>query len=258
MNRFPSHPDLTCTEVQDTLEAYLDGELDADTSASVASHVESCSMCQDEIRFVQAIRDALHELPRPEPPPKILDAVEAYVHAHPAAGQRWWHRIFQLSTLWDNLSFSWVHVGALACPVGIVLLFTFWDNLNLAFVRAGVLVCLMGVVLFSIYQYQRYLKVKQASRDLYYALGKLNYAVARTGTVVSEKLPNVQINEASGRAFVQIETASRYASKQRKRYHQQFTGVWRTLTRSLKMFRVQKVSTAQTKKEKRHETAKPF
>ncbi|MYB02118.1 hypothetical protein F4X90_20925 [Candidatus Poribacteria bacterium] len=217
MNRFPSYQDLTCAEVQDTLEAYLDDELDADTSASIASHVESCATCQDEVRFAQAISGALHELPRPEPPPKIFDAVEAYVHAHPAAGQRWWHRIFQLSTLWDNLSFSWVHVGALACPVGIALLFTFWDNLNLAFVRAGVLVCLMGVVLFIIYQYQRYLKVKQASRDLYYALGKLNYAVARTGTVVSEKLPNVQINEASGRAFVQIETASRYASKQRKK-----------------------------------------
>ncbi len=216
MNRFPSHPDLTCTEVQDTLEAYLDNELDADTSASVASHVESCTTCQDEVRFAEAISGALHELPRPEPPPKIFDAVEAYMHAHPAAGQRWWHRIFQLSTLWDNLSFSCIRVGALACFVGIVLLFTFWDN-NLAFVRAGALVCLMGVVLFSIYQYQRYLKVKQASRDLYYALGKLNYAVARTGAVVSEKLPDVQINEASGRAFVQVETASRYASKQRKK-----------------------------------------
>lgn len=216
MNRFPSHPDLTCTEVQDTLEAYLDGELDADTYASVASHVESCATCQDEVRFVEAISGALHELPRPEPPPKIFDAVEAYVHAHPAADQRWWHRIFQLSTLSDNLSFSWIRVGALACFVGIVLLFTFWDNLNLAFVRAGVFGCLIGVVLFSIYQYQRYLKMKQASRDLYYALGKLNYAVARTGTVVSEKLPDVQINEASGRAFVQIETASRYASKQKK------------------------------------------
>ena len=217
MNRFPSHPDLTCTEVQDTLEAYLDGELDANTHASVASHVESCATCQDEVRFAQAVSDALHELPRPEPPPKIFDAVSDYVRAHPNKGPRWLHRIFRLLTLWDNLSFSRIRVGALACLVGIVLLFTFWDNLNLAFVRAGVLVCLMGVVLFSIYQYQRYLKVKQASRDLYYALGKLNYALARTGTVVSEKLPDVQINEVSGRAFVQIETASRYASKQRKK-----------------------------------------
>ena len=217
MNRFPSHQALTCTEVQDTLEAYLDDALAADMYAKVAAHVGSCATCQDEVRFAQAIGGALRELPRPEPSPKIFDAVEAYVHAHPAAGQRWWHRIFQLSTLSDNLSFSRIHVGALACLVGIVLLFTFWDNLNLAFVRAGVLVCLMGVVLFSIYRYQRYLKVKQASCDLYYALGKLNYAVARTGTVVSEKLPDVQVNEASGRAFFQIETASRYASKQKKK-----------------------------------------
>ena len=86
MNRFPSHQDLTCTAVQDTLEAYLDDELDADTHASVASHVESCAACQDEVRFIQAISSTLNELPKPEPPPKIFDAVQAYVHTHSARG----------------------------------------------------------------------------------------------------------------------------------------------------------------------------
>ena len=189
MNRFPSHPDLTCTKVQDTLEAYLDGELDADTYASVASHVESCATCQDEVRFVQAISDALHELPRPEPPPKIFDAVSDYVRTHPNKEPRWLHRMFQL--------------------------FTFSGGLTSSLVRAGALVCLIGITLFGTYQYQQHLTVKQASRDLYYALGELNYAVERTGTVVSKKIPDVQINEASGRPLVQIEKASRGVLKQK-------------------------------------------
>lgn len=190
MNQFTSRQDLTCTEVQDTLEAYLNDELDANTHATVASHVASCSMCQDEIRFAQAISGALHELPKPEPPPEIFNAVEAYVRAHPDKGPSWLHRIFQL--------------------------FTFSNDLTSMLARAGAVAGLIGVVLFGTYQYQQHLKVQQASRDLAYALSKLNYAVERTGTIVNEKLPDVRIDEVSSRPFVQIETASRHVSKQKR------------------------------------------
>ena len=189
MNQFTSRHDPACTEIQDTLEAYLDNELDADTHATVEAHVGSCSMCQDEIRFIQAISGALHELPKPEPPPEIFNAVEAYVRAHPNKGPKWLNRIFQM--------------------------FTFSDDLTSVLARAGALACLIGIALFGTYQYQQHLKVQQASRDLAYALGKLNYAVERTGNVVNEKLPDVRINEASGRPFVQIEKASRNALKQK-------------------------------------------
>ena len=190
MNQFTSRHDPTCTEVQDILEAYLDDELDSDTHVLVAAHVASCSMCQDEIRFVQAIGGALHALPKPEPPPKIFNAVEDYVRAHPNKGPKWLNRIFQL--------------------------FTFSDDLTLSLARAGALACLIGIALFGTYQYQQHLKVQQASRDLAYALGKLNYAVERTGNVVSEQLPDVRIDEVSSRPFVQIETASRHVSKQKR------------------------------------------
>ena len=188
MNQSPLRQDSSCMEIQDTLEAYLADELDTDTQATVAAHIATCPRCQDEVHFSQAINEALHELPRPEPPPEIFNAVEAYVRAHPDKGERWWHRIFQLSTSWDNLT--------------------------LTFARAGALVCLVGVVLFGSYQYQQHRQIAQAARDLNYALSKLNYAVERTNTVVSDKLPAARINNASSYPFVQIETASRRASKQ--------------------------------------------
>ena len=189
MNQFTSRHDLTCPEVQDTLEAYLDNELDTDTHATVAAHVATCSTCQDEVRLLQAISEAFHELPKPEPPPKIFNAVEAYVRAHPNKGPKWLNRIFQL--------------------------FTFSGDLTSILMRAGALACFIGIALFGTYQYQQHLKVQQASRDLYYALGKLNYAVERTSIVVNKKLPDVRINEASGRPLVQIEKASRSALKQK-------------------------------------------
>ena len=192
MNRFPSHQDLTCTEVQDTLEAYLDDALDADMSAKVASHVGSCVTCQGEVGLAQAIRGALHELPKPEPPPEMFDAVAAYVRAHPNQGQSWVHRIFQR--------------------------FMFTDALIPSLARVGALACFIGIIVFGAYQYRGYMEVKQASRDLYYALGKLNYAVERTGIVVNEKLPDVRINnEVSSHPFVQIENASRRALKEKEK-----------------------------------------
>ena len=191
MNQFTARQDPTCTEVQDTLEAYLDNALDDNTDAIVKAHVASCSLCQDEIRFVQAISEALHELPKPEPPQKIFNAVEAYVRAHPNKGPQWLHRILQLST--------------------------FSGNLTSLLARAGALVCVIGIALFGTYQYQQHLKVQQASRDLAYALGKFNYAVERTNNVVSKKFPDVRINEVSGRPFFQIENASRRALKQKEK-----------------------------------------
>ena len=190
MNRFPSHQDLTCTEVQDTLEAYLDDALEADMYAKVASHIGSCVTCQDEVRFAQAVSGVLHELPKPDPPPEIFDAVAAHVRAHPNTEPSWRHWIRQR--------------------------FTFTDALTLPLARVGALVCLIGIIVFGAYQYQQYMEVKQASRDLYYALGKLNYAVARTGIVVNEKLPDMRIGEASGRPFVQIESASRRVLKEKE------------------------------------------
>ena len=189
-HQFSRHQDSACVEVQDTLEAYLADELDAEAHARIAAHVTSCPTCQDEVDFAQTISEALHELPRVEPPPEVFDAVAAYVRAHPDEGERWWHRLFQLSTFWDNLAFS--------------------------LVRAGAVVCLFGIVVFGIYQYQQHEKIRQASQDLSYVLSKLNYAVERTGIVVKEKLPNVQIDETSHRPFVQIEEASRRALKQRQ------------------------------------------
>ena len=41
MNQFPHHQDTSCMEVQDTLEAYLADELDADTHATSRS---TCSI----------------------------------------------------------------------------------------------------------------------------------------------------------------------------------------------------------------------
>ena len=189
MNQLPIRRDLSCTEVLDILEVYLADELDADTHATIARHIAACPRCQDEVRFAEVVSEALQELPRPEPSPKIFDEVSAYIRAHPESGEKWGHRIFQR--------------------------FTFYEDLPLQLAHAGALVCLVGGVLFGTYQYQHHRSVEKAARDLNYAVSKLHYAVERTNRVVNEKLPDVRIGEVFRQSFPVIEEASRRMSKQR-------------------------------------------
>ena len=189
MNQFLIRQNPSCTEIQGILEVYLADELDADTHATIKTHIASCPKCQDEVRFVEAISEALQELPRPEPPPKIFNEVAAYVRAHSDTDRKWRDRIFQV--------------------------FVFPNNLTTSLIAAGALVCLFGVLLFGIHEYQHHTRIAQASHDLNYALSKLHYAVERTDFVVSEKLSAVQIDEASRRSFIMIEEASRRVLKRK-------------------------------------------
>lgn len=189
MNQFPIRQNPPCTEIQDVLEIYLADELDANTHAKVKTHIASCPKCQDEVRFVEAISEALQELPRPEPPPKIFNEISAYVHAHTDTNRKWTDRIFQL--------------------------FAFPNNLTATLIGAGALVCLVGVIFFGIHEYQHHIEIAQASHDLNYALNKLHYAVERTDFVVGEKLSELQIDETSRRSFIIIEEASRRVLKQK-------------------------------------------
>ena len=189
MNQFPIRQNPACTEIQNILEAYLADELDANTQATIKTHIASCPKCQDEVRFVEAISEALQKLPRPEPPPKIFNEVSDYVRARADTNRKWTDRIFQL--------------------------FAFPNNLTASLIGAGALVCLVGVLLFGIHEYQHHVKIAQASHDLNYALNKLQYAVERTDFVVGKKLSELQIDEASWRSFIIIEEASRRVLKQK-------------------------------------------
>ena len=189
MNQFAIHQNPLCTEVQDILEVYLADELDADTHATIKTHIASCPKCQSEVRFVEAISEALQELPRPEPPPRIFNEVSAYVRTRADTNRKWTDRIFQI--------------------------FISPKNLIAPLIGAGALACLVGALLFGIHEYQQHTKIAQASHDLNYALSKLHYAVERTDLVVNQKLSEVQIDEASRRSFIIIEEASRRVLRQK-------------------------------------------
>ncbi len=191
MNRILLRQNSLCSEVQDTLEAYLADELDPEMHEAVAAHVAFCEKCQDEIRLIQTIDESLGKLPKPEPPPQVFDTVAAYVRAHPNPGRRGLHRIFEVFTSWNDFTFSFKQVGAI--------------------------IALIGIALFGSYQYHQYVRTKQAIQDMNYALGKLNYAVKRTEIALNDRLPEPRLNRISQRPFVQFKSISRRMSYQNQR-----------------------------------------
>ncbi len=106
MNRLLLRHGALCTEIRETLEAYLADELDPRTHAIVAAHVAFCQRCQNEIGLIQAIDKVFREMPRQDPPPQIFDAIVVYVRAHPDKGETGLHGMFESFMFYFSLQYK--------------------------------------------------------------------------------------------------------------------------------------------------------
>jgi predicted anti-sigma-YlaC factor YlaD len=63
---------MTCDEVQDRLDDYVDGEASAADLHEVELHLASCAACRDEERLLRAVLAHARALPREKTPPRDL------------------------------------------------------------------------------------------------------------------------------------------------------------------------------------------
>jgi anti-sigma factor RsiW len=68
---------VRCREIDDRIEAWLDGELPAGEARRIAAHVEGCAACAAAADWARAVRDGLRELPALDAPPALLARVKA-------------------------------------------------------------------------------------------------------------------------------------------------------------------------------------
>ncbi len=68
----PQRHALSCEQVLDLLELFLDGELTQDIAAQVTTHIEMCHGCKAEIDFADEIRRELSRLPRFDAPHAVV------------------------------------------------------------------------------------------------------------------------------------------------------------------------------------------
>ena len=70
---------ISCLQCEDSLDKYLDNELDAETYILISSHLQDCQKCQNTYKLAQVIDEALCDLPSPEPSPKLYNQVKSYI-----------------------------------------------------------------------------------------------------------------------------------------------------------------------------------
>ena len=68
---------MTCTEVFEALQSYLDGEVDADEARRIAVHLDRCTPCEHESHVFGRIKHSLSTRRR-EVDPAVLDALTSY------------------------------------------------------------------------------------------------------------------------------------------------------------------------------------
>ena len=102
-------------ELNDQLNAYLDGELDAHARAAVEAHLQACPVCQLELEQLRATRAALHALSVMRAPRPFTVTAPAPA---PAAGG-WLERL---------LPWTWRFSGVAAAACLMVAALTFYFN----------------------------------------------------------------------------------------------------------------------------------
>jgi anti-sigma factor RsiW len=65
---------VDCSEIQELLDPYLDGELDLIRSLEVERHLAACSSCAAALGASQSLQMALRSAPMRYSPPRLLDA----------------------------------------------------------------------------------------------------------------------------------------------------------------------------------------
>jgi len=171
---------IACENVQQVLEEYHAGELNAKETKAIEAHVSSCRHCQHEIALAQEIDAALTDLPKPEPPPELFAHVAAYVRAHPHASR------FGGLKRWFSLR-----------------------PLTIGFASA----LLIAFAVFAVYQRHQQIQVERASRELHFALNTVRYAMRQTEVAIDTSIPDDVIANTPHKALLQTSEKLKPASQ---------------------------------------------
>ena len=76
-NGFKRNRHVSCEEVLEVLQSYLDGETDADTALSVSGHLDECQQCEPESAVYRRIKSTLN-MTAGDVDPTVLSRLENF------------------------------------------------------------------------------------------------------------------------------------------------------------------------------------
>jgi predicted anti-sigma-YlaC factor YlaD len=111
---------MSCDDVQDRLDDYVDGEASTADVHAIELHLASCAACRDEERLLRAVLSHAHALPREKTPPRDLWAgVAERIAAGETEGTNVVVFARRLPRSWEG----WAALGAAAAVLAALAIF---------------------------------------------------------------------------------------------------------------------------------------
>lgn len=126
---------MNCTEVQDRLSAYYDGELSAESQIAVNRHLAGCEVCAAEFSGFKDVTRAVGQMPKLTVPPAVWDALKTELAGEilgVSTNPQPVHSSNQPRRRWGSS-----RQMALAASVLLMLSFTYWANRDTGHLHSG-------------------------------------------------------------------------------------------------------------------------
>lgn len=106
---------MNCSEIQQQLSAFHDGELNSEFREVVAAHVADCQQCTSQLAEFASYSHSFSQLPQPEVPPAVWTGIQANLRQVPGEATPKTPRTAGLA---DR---SWLSLGRLAIAASVLL-----------------------------------------------------------------------------------------------------------------------------------------
>lgn len=105
-----------CADIQNQIEACIDGDLSGEHLAAIDRHISACPACSREMALARRVRTALNALPVPDAPAGVAGRVFAQIRAER-------HETLQPWLFWQRKSWlrpAWRPLGAVAAAILLI------------------------------------------------------------------------------------------------------------------------------------------
>ena len=186
---------LPCSEIDTLLEAFVDEALEPDQSQKVRDHVAACSACRVKLKLAYRITGELRSLPAQTCPDSVVQNVFAKMHSKEKKKRSWPLPSLFLTRPRYALGFS------LGLAVILVVL------VSLSIYHPGFLLN---------WQQPHYTdeEIAQAKKDIYLALGYVNYATSRTQHIIEKDVVPQKVIRPIQKSLDHIHTTKEKGGRQ--------------------------------------------
>lgn len=114
---------MDCVKVEEQFSAYLEDELDYQTTKVFESHLANCGSCQNGFTLFRESVNLLHQMPSIEPSPNFDSDLQSRLANAQMDSIPWWRRTLAAIRLQSAWAFSGIALGIGVCAIAGIFLY---------------------------------------------------------------------------------------------------------------------------------------